>query len=171
MIAWCNFLYWNGGNPLKYNVTSSRSVFSSHDFPSGHTHPIPSPGSVPGPEGKTLHFYFFNWKRMLHLVFHACIFHQKKRTPSQVLVLYLCNLIKPRNQSLVLSFIESYTGNFEKLPNKFTVFSRHFKSCACLLHPPSCRIFLWHYTSCIVRNKATCKRLSQINPATKGLIK
>lgn len=64
---------------------------------------------------------------MLHLVFHACIFHQekkKKRTPSQVLVLYLCNLIKPRNQNLALSFIDSHIGNIEKLPKKFTVFPR-----------------------------------------------
>lgn len=177
MIARCNFLYWKKGkSPLKYKLTSSRRVFSSYYFLRDHTHPIPSPGSVPGPEGKVLNFYFFNWKRMLHLVFHACIFHQeKKRTPSQGLVLYLCNLIKPRNQNLAASFIDSYTGKIKKLPNKFAIFPRFLISNrmpVSRINPcPHHRVFLWHYTSRIVRNKATFKRLSQINPATKGLIK
>lgn len=54
MIVQCNFLYWNGGRgaPLKYKVTSSRRVFSSYYFLSDYTHPIPLPGSVPGPEGE-----------------------------------------------------------------------------------------------------------------------
>lgn len=58
MIAEYNFLYW-GGTPLKYEVTSSRRVFSSYYFLSDYTHPIPSPGSVPAPEGEVLNFYFF----------------------------------------------------------------------------------------------------------------
>lgn len=65
MIAQCNLFYWKleggeAGTLLKYKVTLSTSIFSSYYFLSDYTHPIPSPGSVPGPEGEVLNFYFFN---------------------------------------------------------------------------------------------------------------
>lgn len=164
------------GDPLRYKVTRSRRVFSSYYFLSGHTHSIPSPGSAPGPEGEVLHFHFFKLKTDAAPCFSCLQFSsekKKKRTPSQGLVLYLWNLIKPRNQNLAFSFIDSHTGKTEKLPNKLTVFPRHLISnhvpASCI--NPSCRVFLCNYTSGTVRSKATLKSLSQTSRATKGLIK
>lgn len=124
MIVQCSFLFWNGGRGwgalwnIKLLEAEGYFILLLSHWPHPF-HSIPSPGSVPCPEGEVLNFYFFKSKTDAAPCFSCMQFSslkkKKKKTPSQGLVLYLCNLIKPRNQNLAFGFIDIAT--LEKLRN------------------------------------------------------